>query len=73
MSEYRQDNGGNEAREYPGSSRDGFSAAAADAVARAEEQYGEIESELWVVEESVEVHGPIGDYRVVLSPTRPPR
>jgi flavin-binding protein dodecin len=70
MSEYEQDNG---AREYPGSSRAGFSAAADNAVEKAEKEHGEIESELWVVELSVEVHGPIGDYRVILSPTRPPR
>jgi flavin-binding protein dodecin len=70
MSEYKQENG-NGAREYPGSSPDGFSAAAHNAVERAEEEYGEVEQELWVVELSVEVHGPLGDYRVMLSPTRP--
>jgi flavin-binding protein dodecin len=63
--------GNGEERSYPGSSRDGFSAAAADAVEKAEEEYGTIEEELYVVEQSVTVHGPIGDYRVVLRPTRP--
>ena len=63
--------GSGDERSYPGSSRDGFSAAAADAVKKAEEEYGTIEEELYVVEESVTVEGPIGDYRVVLRPTRP--
>lgn len=63
--------GNGEPRTYPGSSRDGFSAAAADAVAKAEEEYGTIEEQLYVIEWSVMVEGPIGDYRVVLSPTRP--
>jgi flavin-binding protein dodecin len=53
---------------YSGSSRAGFSAAALDAVQRAEEEQGELARELRVVELSVEVEGPIGDYRVVLSP-----
>ena len=60
-----------EPRSYPGSSRDGFSAAAADAVQKAEEEYGTIEEELYVVELSVTVEGPLGDYRVVLSPGGP--
>ena len=56
---------------YPGSSPDGFSAAAYNAVRTAEEKKVQLASELWVVELSVEVIGPIGDYRVVLSPNRP--
>ena len=67
MSDYKQEG---EPRTYPGTSRDGFSAAAADAVQKAEDEYGTIEEELYVVELSVTVEGPLGDYRVVLSPTR---
>jgi flavin-binding protein dodecin len=63
--------GEGEPRSYPGSSRDGFSAAAADAVRKAEDEYGTIESRLVVVEMSVDVEGPIGDYRIVLGPGGP--
>ncbi len=59
---------------YPGSSEAGFSAAVADAVRRAEEE-GRLKPEeeeggtitLKVDSWEVDVHGPLGDYRVVLS------
>ncbi len=57
--------------EYPGSSRESFTAAAQDAVAKAEKagklrpgEDGDID--LKVDRWEVTVHGPIGEYRVVL-------
>ena len=56
---------------YPGSSEAGFSAAVADAVRRAEED-GKLKPTeegtitLTVISWEVDVHGPLGEYRVVL-------
>jgi flavin-binding protein dodecin len=58
---------------FPGKSRDGFSAAAKDAVRRAEEKE-QLKPEdegvitLVVTQLEVDVEGPIGEYRVVLEP-----
>lgn len=57
---------------FPGKSDHDFSAAARDAVATAEEA-GLLEPDeggtvLRVVEMEVLVHGPIGEYRIVLGP-----
>jgi hypothetical protein len=60
---------------YPGSSEAGFSAAVAEAVRIAEEngdlvppQEGEPPIVLTVISWEVDVHGPLGEYRVVLRP-----
>lgn len=56
---------------YPGSSEAGFSAAVADAVRRGEEDGTLVPTEgetltLTVISWEVDVHGPLGEYRVVL-------
>ena len=56
---------------FPGSSEAGFSAAVAEAVRRAEEDGRLRPTEegtvtLTVVSWEVDVHGPLGEYRVVL-------
>lgn len=58
---------------YPGRSEDGFSAAARDAVRRAEENGTLVPPDgepivLTVIDWEVDVHGPLGEYRVVLKP-----
>ena len=58
---------------YPGSSEAGFSAAVADAVRRGEEDGTLVPPEsgtltLTVDSWEVDVHGPLGEYRVVLKP-----
>lgn len=60
---------------YPGASEAGFSAAVANAVQTAEEngdlvppREGEPPIVLNVISWEVDVHGPLGEYRVVLTP-----
>ena len=55
--------------EFEGHSRDGFSAAAHDAVRRAEE-HRRIEPPVTLVVKrmEVDVEGPIGEFRIVLGP-----
>jgi flavin-binding protein dodecin len=59
---------------YPGSSKAGFSLAVADAVERAEKD-GKLKIDkgkkvtLAVDSMEVDVHGPLGEYRVVLKQT----
>jgi flavin-binding protein dodecin len=61
----------NEEETYPGSSKAGFSLAVADAVERAEKD-GKLKIDkgtkvtLTVISWEVDVHGPLGEYRVVL-------
>lgn len=73
MNDKSQDNG--DKPTYPGSSEAGFSAAVAEAVRIAEENgdlvpppEGEAPIVLTVISWEVDVHGPLGEYRVVLQP-----
>jgi hypothetical protein len=66
---------GNDKPTYPGASEAGFSAAVAEAVRAAEENgdlvpppEGEPPLVLNVISWEVDVHGPLGEYRVVLRP-----
>ena len=74
MNDRSQDNG--DKPTYPGGSEAGFSAAVADAVRAAEESgdlvpppEGEPPLTLTVISWEVDVHGPLGEYRVVLTPS----
>ena len=73
MNDRSQDNGDKPA--YPGSSDAGFSAAVRNAVRTAEDNgdlvpppEGEAPLVLIVDSWEVDVHGPLGEYRVVLKP-----
>jgi hypothetical protein len=74
MNDRSQDNGDDKPT-YPGASEAGFSAAVADAVRRAEENGTLVPPDpdgepivLKVIDWEVDVHGPLGEYRVVLKP-----
>jgi flavin-binding protein dodecin len=60
--------------EYPGSSPESFTSAAIDAVDKAEKE-GKLRPDdgeeivLRMIKMEVTVHGPIGEYRIVLGPS----